>query len=460
MGRHNSLIIRGNYTPPYMDQRGNIGSITSFITDRSKSSYTALLDYKQRLNNLNGFNLDSCKYFWNSDLLIQSNKNYYVSVKMLSNKTSGVETGDSKNGEGINNFHMGDGSTIIFRTGKEYDRARVVWNWRQIPGTTIKQKSGTLPLIAYGQFSNSNNALAGGISDGKIGIGTFYLDKATKYSQIKGNKSYFAFDDILVCLGNNIQDMENGNNSDIYTTINQCERVGEIVYTVDGNRTVIAAGKDVDINLNINKPAWFWQDNVGYIVIPQEQTRVRISGKNKSGNWKFIDKTNPDADESVSIFSLIIDHGNKNHWLSHGYQYIVVPNVSQEQLATFFNKNLKNKDELRITNKTNQQAVSYKNYYCVFLTKENQEIKDTWQGKTINLKADRKTAVILKKNNNTIETYANRLDDNNSSRGILSIKLLPVATSRSAQALDVKLSLNDSHSKDRLPIYQKYKFGM
>ncbi|MCK5851725.1 hypothetical protein KAH27_01740, partial [bacterium] len=148
---------------------------------------------KNRLANsdLSSLSFNASKYFYKSDLMIHGRPYHYVAVKMISNRMTGPE---SYKGDGKKNYHFGEGSTMIFRIGDEYKNARVGWNFRAIPGTTVEQKSGTLPDVDFGSHANSFNAFAGGISDGHFGFCAFQLHRASYYNTVTANKGYFFFD--------------------------------------------------------------------------------------------------------------------------------------------------------------------------------------------------------------------------------------------------------------------------
>ncbi|QIP15840.1 DNRLRE domain-containing protein [Spirosoma aureum] len=364
VGRHNSLT--GNLS------RSITGQLNEFLgnADATLPQYASILALNNKLSTPNA-HIDSTKYLWNSNLILHHSSRYFASIKMLSNRTVGVESSDAGIGHGLMNFHVGDGSTMIYRTGIEYNNARVGWNWRAIPGTTIKQKTGTLPLVPWTIGYESDNTLAGGVSDGTATIGMFSLSRTNAYHKTKAFKSYFAFKDILLCLGNSINDTDIAS-GDVYTTLNQCERITDITYKINGgSEQTIALGSSADLALSITSPSWFWHDSTGYIIIPASSlaTSAILKAENRNRNWYTLDKRNVNAPVSVNIFQLSINHGSSAGWNDRTYRYVVVPAVSKTDLITFFTNKIINQDSESLYINYNDSRIisaSYNGYTGVF----------------------------------------------------------------------------------------------
>ncbi|MCK5851729.1 hypothetical protein KAH27_01760, partial [bacterium] len=187
LGRHN-LKKKTGYDFDFL--LGQIDSLRELAGEEKLLRNDELEQLKKRMSNssMSYPSFDASKYFYKSDLMISGKPYHYVATKMLSKRTAGPESG---NGEGKKNYHFGEGSTMIFKTGKEYINARAGWNYRAIPGTTVEQKNDTLPLVNWGINANSYNTFAGGLSEGNYGLCAFQLHRAYKYSKVTANKGYF-----------------------------------------------------------------------------------------------------------------------------------------------------------------------------------------------------------------------------------------------------------------------------
>ena len=293
---------------------------------------------------------DASKFFYTSDIYIHGKPHHYVAVKMISKRTTGPESG---NGEGIKNYHFGEGSTIIFKTGKEYVNARVVWNCRAFPGTTIEQKNDTLPLVNWGFNTGSSNKFSGGLTDDGFGLCAFKLNRTCKYSKVTADKSYFFFDDGFVALGTEITKHPPFEGFDVWTTIDQPERKTDIVYSIgNGKREIIPLNQNKQIDFtNVTEGAWFLCNGNGYVILPDKSgVNVKLWAEVRTGDWHDVDKTYPRGDtQVVNIFQLSINHNKRP--VDAQYAYVVLPDTSEKELSEFFKepifKILKNSAEIQ-----------------------------------------------------------------------------------------------------------------
>jgi len=218
--------------------------------------------------------LSGNRCFWRSDFMVHRRPGWYASTKMASLRTLGTESG---NGEGLRQYHLADGACILLQRGDEYADIQPVWNWRRIPGTTCAQKPGPLPLINWGRGARGSTAFVGGVSDGHFGVACMALDKAG----VKARKSWFYFDNEVVCLGAGIS--ASGKHP-VVTTLNQCIAKGELKRG-DG---------------------WALHDGVGYIAL---DGTLEVASATQTGTWKSINRNYSNAVVEKQVFSAWIDHG-------------------------------------------------------------------------------------------------------------------------------------------------------
>ncbi|MFD1818061.1 Por secretion system C-terminal sorting domain-containing protein [Pseudarcicella hirudinis] len=408
MGRHNERSgTTGSGLPTFLSE-------FLAVADSTLPQFSSVLALKNKLTPANS-QIDSTKYLWNSHLIMHHSPKYFAAIKMLSNRTVGAETSDASSGQGLMNFHVADGSTMLYKKGTEYDKARVGWNWRAIPGATIKQKTGALPLVPWSTGYESDNSIAGGVSDGIATIGVFSLSRTNSYHKTKAIKSYFAFKDILVCMGNSISDADT-DSGDIYTTLDQTERLSDIYYSLNGGaEQSVALTGSIDSNVNITSPSWYWQDSTGYIIIPQATlaTNVILKAENRSGNWYNLDKRNANATVSVNIFQLSINHGSaQNGWKDQTYRYVVVPSVSKSDLITFFNTKVINHDSSSLYlnyNNSKIVSVSYNGYTGVFFTGAGYNKAIGLGADSLKVSSSNYAALLLKRKSDGIDLHASDL---------------------------------------------------
>ncbi|MGZ2369539.1 polysaccharide lyase family 8 super-sandwich domain-containing protein [Ancylomarina sp. YFZ004] len=388
-GRHNAL----KQTP--LDKGAIRKDLLRILKDGhvNTTKTEALNALLKRHQNKQFAHIDSTKYFWNTDLLIHSTPKAYFAIKMLSNRSTGCETSENERAHGKNNFLSGDGSTIIYSTGKEYDKARIGWNWRAWPGITAIQKTGKLPLSPWGKESKSLNEFAGGLSTGEHGIAAFQYDRKSSCVNLKANKAYFTFDNKMMALGNGIN-KNLADTFDVLTTINQTERKGDIHYQINGKKGKIKAGKTKNIeSKTIVKPSWVHHDNTGYIILPSNATgKLKLFAEERTGNWSDLDgryANKKNQIENTSIFQLSFSHGSE--FIDADYSYIVIPGID---LKTF--QNTLKKLPIIIQNNEIVQAIKYDTDTYMIVFYKAGEIQLTTD---LTLSANQPTILHLKKNN-------------------------------------------------------------
>lgn len=93
----------------------------------------------------------------------------------------------------------------------------------------------------------------------------------------------------------------------------------------NGEKKLMPIGNRVAENVK-----WVYQDKIGYIF--PAPTTIQLSNQTEKGSWADItDQKNISAEIiSMDVFSLWINHGNSPD--SASYQYIVVPDVTEQEL--------------------------------------------------------------------------------------------------------------------------------
>ena len=274
-------------------------------------------------------NLSGNRHFWRSDIQIQRTPEYYFSVKMCSERVIGAE---SCNSENIQGYYMGDGATFLYQTQKEYNDIFPFWDWKKIPGTTVHQDNDTLPdLTARGYRIESD--FVGGVSDGKNGIAVMDYNR----DGLKARKSWFMFDNKIVCLGAGISSSEG---IPVATSVNQSFLKGNVtIKTSDGEKL---AGEAEELK----NPGWIIHDNIGYIF--PSGGNLKLETREVSGSWNWVASRYPEEIIKAGIFKLWFDHGTNPK--AETYQYILVPNASKQimdELESDKPFNIRNEKEIQ-----------------------------------------------------------------------------------------------------------------
>ncbi len=273
--------------------------------------------------------LSFAKFFWQTEHFVFQRPNFYTSVRMFSTRNQNME--QPYNGPGKTTHHRADGTNYLMLKGDEYHNIWAVYDWQKISGTTIMQKQ-TLPSPDEIQKEGLTN-FVGAVTDGLYGAVAF--DFKSPHDMLEAKKSWFFFDEEYVCLGTGIKPKKS---LPVVTTINQVLLRSEVSILQDGQKKVLPKGSRVSENVK-----WVYQDKIGYIF--PEPTTINISNQTETGRWSDITDQKNISKELVSeeVFKLWFNHGDKiNETDIHGkrkmekspsYQYIVVPDISEQKLA-------------------------------------------------------------------------------------------------------------------------------
>lgn len=329
-----------------------------------KSDFSKALDYK---------NLNGNKHFWESDFQVQRTNDYYFSVKMCSNRVLGSE---SVNQENILGYYMGDGVTFLYQNTKDYDNIAPFLDWKKLPGTTTIQDDKPLPVLTAWGYHNKSD-FVGGVSDSINGIAVMDYNR----DGLTGKKSWFMFEDKIVCLGT---DINSDTSFPVTTAIDQTFLNGDIIVSQKNKIQKSNQTKSLD------KIDWVLHNNKGYL-FPQKGS-AKIETKMMEASWNNVAKRYRPIILTNEIFRL---------WLKHGitpknsdYQYILVPNTNQETM-----EQLQKEHPFEIVNgKSYQSVVSKKETIAgiVFYEATNTAVFG-------GVSANQSCVLMLKKQNNTLK---------------------------------------------------------
>lgn len=274
-------------------------------------------------------NLSGNRHFWRSDIQIQRTPEYYFSVKMCSKRVIGAE---SCNSENIQGYYMGDGATFLYQTQEEYFDIFPFWDWKKIPGTTVHQDNDTLPVLTARGYRIESD-FVGGVSDGKNGIAVMDYNR----DGLKARKSWFMFDNKIVCLGAGISSSEG---IPVATSVNQSYFIGDVIIKTSDEEKSAGESKE------LKKPEWILHDNIGYIF--PTGGNLKLETREVDGSWNRVASRYPGEIIKAGIFKLWFYHGTNPK--AETYQYILVPNASKQKMVELeSNKpfNIKNENEIQ-----------------------------------------------------------------------------------------------------------------
>ncbi len=290
------------------------------------------------------------KFFWQTEHFVFQRPNFYTTVRMFSTRNRNMEK--PYNGPGKTTHHRADGTNYLMLQGDEYHNIWPVYNWQKISGTTILQKPA-LPSIEKIQLDGLTD-FVGAVSDGLYGAVAF--DFRSPHDGVKAKKAWFFFDEEYVCLGTAINA---DSNLPVATTVNQVLMKSKVRLKQADQVHQLVPGRH-----ELKQVKWIHQDKIGYLF--PEPTTINISNQAEQGRWSDITDQKNISQTLISedVFSVWFDHGNRPD--NAAYQYIVVPDISEQELSETSKNNrqieiLSNTGDIQAvkSNKLNQYQLAF-----------------------------------------------------------------------------------------------------
>ena len=362
------------------------------------------------------------------DRAIHRTKDWLFGLSMYSERIFNTEI---MNGENLYGWHQGDGMTYLYGE----DNAQYTDNfWNtvnpfRLPGTTtvsknigngVKDSSG---FYQEGDYA-SKEAWVGGSMLSGYGVNGMSLsgdnDSKTPYEpNLKALKSYFMFDDEIVCLGAGIND--SGSNFITETTVEnrKLDETASNQITLNGDKFEL---QPVSVNVAeivkteglgtgtasmegtaLSDAKWIHiegKDNIGwYFLNATNSLKARkVASTGDWGNIK-VDKpqagANPGTKPKVTVknyFELWFDHGKNPQ--NAEYSYVILPGKNTAQMREY----AKNPTVEILANTDEVQAVGYKNKSVIGA--------NFWQDKVVSaggITCDKKASLIMKQTGDTLE---------------------------------------------------------
>jgi chondroitin AC lyase len=277
--------------------------------------------------------LSGNRFFHRVDLMCHQRVDWIAAVRMSSTRVVGTESGNNENSLG---HHLGDGVLEVMLTGEEYRGIPPLWNWRQLPGTTVAQTTSPLPEHPWGKNAKGKTDFVGGVSDGARGLAVMDFNR----DGVTVKKSWFFLDDQIIALG---AGLSSSAEATTLTTINQCFRRGDVFVSMNN----APANKAPDGLTKLVGPAWVWHDHVGYLIPAGAVATLMLEQRRSS--WNAVNGNESKDPVVGDLFSLALDHGTKPE--NQAFEYRIVPAISREKLADFGSKAV-------VTNQTTMQSIA------------------------------------------------------------------------------------------------------
>ena len=355
------------------------------------------------------------------DRAIHRTDNWLFALSMFSERISNAEI---MNGENLYGWHQGDGMTYLYGKDTTYynDNYWNTINPFRLPGTTTVSKNignGDKDSSGFYQEGDytSKEAWVGGSELKGYGVNGMSLSgdcgTKTKYEpNLRALKSYFMFDDEVVCLGTGINDSDSNFITETTVENRKLNADASNQITLNGDKLEL---QKVPVNVAeivngeglgggtgsmegtaVNNAKWIHiegnvaDDTVGYY-FPKESGQLKARKVASTGNWGNINLARS-TDVVKNYFELWFDHGKNPQ--NAEYSYVMLPGKTVEEMKEYE----KNPTVEILANTTDVQAVRYKS--------KNVIGANFWQDKIASVSGitcNKKASIIMKQTGDTLE---------------------------------------------------------
>lgn len=292
------------------------------------------------------------------DRAVHRTEDYLFALSMYSERIQNTEIMNDENRFG---WHQNNGMTYIYDEDKQYTEN--YWNTvnpLRLPGTTVVPvnigtgKPDGSGFAQGGDFC-SKESWVGGTSIGNYGVSGMSFsgetqgiagDAPVSYApDLKGKKSWFMFDDEIVCLGAGItnKNME----LPVETTIEnkKLRKDGSNQLLVNGEKTELPV-KEANVKELVERTAdvsgtSFEQVNWAHLegnqsvgtgyYFPEENTEIQVRRGKTTGSWKDVGTFEGESTENY--LEMWVDHGQNPENAS--YSYVLLPEISAEETENY-----------------------------------------------------------------------------------------------------------------------------
>jgi len=283
-------------------------------------------------------------HFASMDRVVALRTNFGFGISMSSSRIAGYESINSGN---LHGWHQGDGMTYLYIGSKDNEFNGDFWptvDPYHLPGTTAKTN---VLSNSFGEAKTTDQNWVGGAQiTNTFGIAGMALHPYQ--TTLSGNKSWFMFDNEIVCLGAGITC---GDPGEVHTTAEN-RRLGSPItnsFTLNGNSITPTVGWSS--NLPSATASWCALSGTGGYYFPAGNSNLQATFVATSGSWSQINSGDSGTVYTDNYLKLWFNHGSQPSNAS--YAYVILPNLTASSVSNY----ALNPDIVIITNTASIQAV-------------------------------------------------------------------------------------------------------
>jgi hyaluronate lyase len=312
-----SMIKMQSYAPA--EYKDKLISLIRYFMLNAKSDYTEmispdLMDFCAELYANDSVTLPepyiNAKVLANMDRVVQHGPSYGVCLSLSSTRMHKYE---SINGENKTAWYHGDGMIYIYTDDYDYNYDYFWYaNPYRMPGVTANTSERVVTNI-HPTIPNAN-AYAGGVAQGKYAASGFILEYDPNQTRgtfadengwtIQAKKSYFFFDNEIICVGSDISDKSG---SSVQTTVENRIWREDDIFTV-GNESVEPI---LNVETTLSDRVMHFTNMGGYVILKDYGASLKYLKTEASGDEKGY-MNSSEATQKRSFLEIVLDHGVGN----------------------------------------------------------------------------------------------------------------------------------------------------
>lgn len=257
---------------------------------------------------------EGVRVYWKSDYIACQRRDWLVSMRGVSKRIKGTESGNGENEKG---YYLPLGALCLMRTGREYQGIFPLWDWRSVPGVTAVHSPRPLPVISWGRGAEGTTDFVGGATDGSRGA--FAFDYRDSKEGLSMRRACFFFRHEVVNLG---AALHSETDFPVRTSLDQRWFSGA-AYVVDGEGSLVEIPRGE--KLSFEHPRSLSHDGVRYSFL--SPVRLTVQRDFRKGNWREINRDRAHLEVSGEVFQAYLDHGTPTKQVS--FAYVIEPAAAQ-----------------------------------------------------------------------------------------------------------------------------------
>jgi hyaluronate lyase len=247
----------------------------------------------------------------------------------LSMSSSRIANYESINGGNLHGWFTGDGMTYLYIGSTENQFNGDFWptvDQYHLPGTTVETNSHA---NSAGEATTTDQNWVGGAEvAGSYGVAGMSLHAWN--TTLYGKKSWFMFDNEIVCLGAGITC---GGPAAVHTTAENRRLGSPITSTFTINGTAITPTIGWVSNLPSATASWCALSGTGGYYFPAGQTNLQAAFVATTGSWSQINSGDSTTSYTDNYLKLWFNHGLQP--VNAGYAYVLLPNMAATSVSNY-----------------------------------------------------------------------------------------------------------------------------